>query len=217
MLNILGVNLMARKYCLTGKSRVFKNTTIYQIRALRDIPEYGVEKGDLGGWVEVEDTPEQVGNLAQEGDCWLFEDAIACGHARVSENARARDGAVVEGFAQVSGNAKIFGTSNIQDRAIVDGFARVYHASVCNCAHVGGEAFVHHRAQITDWAEISGKAEVREYAKISGHAKVYGDARVFNKAEIFGTTAVFGNARVYGDVKLSASTDICMNMRVCND
>ena len=51
----------------------FNGLTLYRIRATRDFGE--VKAGDLGGFVEEE------GNLSQDGDCWLFDDAKAfhCG------------------------------------------------------------------------------------------------------------------------------------------
>ena len=42
---------------------------VYRIRALRDIPEIGVSKGDLGGCVDNED------NLSHKGLCWVHDDA----------------------------------------------------------------------------------------------------------------------------------------------
>lgn len=62
-----------------------------QIRALRDIPEAGVKKGDLGGWVLTDEflpDPEEltkkwlprVPGLSQEGKCWLDEKSLLfCG------------------------------------------------------------------------------------------------------------------------------------------
>lgn len=54
-----------------------------QIRALRDIPEAGVKKGDLGGWVltdeffpETEERLHRTPSLSQEGSCWLDEKSL---------------------------------------------------------------------------------------------------------------------------------------------
>ena len=81
------------KYELTDETN---GSGLRRIRALRDIPRYGVNEGDLGGWVESE------GNLTQEGDCWVFDDAQVFGNARVS------DTALIYGDAQVFGNAQVF-------------------------------------------------------------------------------------------------------------
>lgn len=73
------------KYELTDET---SGSGLRRIRALRDIPRYGVEEGDLGGWVESE------GNLTQEGDCWVFDDAQVFGKARVFGNASVCGGVV---------------------------------------------------------------------------------------------------------------------------
>lgn len=75
------------KYELTDETN---GSGLRRIRALRDIPRYGVKEGDLGGWVESE------GNLTQEGDCWVFDNAQVCGNAQVFGN------------AMVCGNAQVF-------------------------------------------------------------------------------------------------------------
>ena len=75
------------KYELTDETN---GSGLRRICALRDIPRCGVKEGDLGGWVESE------GNLTQEGDCWVFDDALIYGDARVSDD------------AQVFGNARVF-------------------------------------------------------------------------------------------------------------
>jgi len=74
------------KYELTDETN---GSGLRRIRALRDIPRYGVNEGDLGGWVESE------GNLTQEGDCWVSDDARVFGNARVCGNAHVFDNAQV--------------------------------------------------------------------------------------------------------------------------
>ena len=54
---------------------------LHRIRALRDIPLYGVKKGDLGGFVEREN------NLSQEGDCWIADNATVKDFAGVHDDA----------------------------------------------------------------------------------------------------------------------------------
>ena len=52
---------------------------MYRIRALRDIPRWGGKAGDLGGYVESEE------NLDQHGLCWVRDDALVWGNARVQQ------------------------------------------------------------------------------------------------------------------------------------
>ena len=59
-------------YELTDQTTVASNgTTLYRIRALRDLPWHGVTAGDLGGYVE------GVDNLS--GDAWVSGDAMVSG------------------------------------------------------------------------------------------------------------------------------------------
>ena len=43
---------MNRKYELTDETKEIGGITLHRIRALRNIPRYGVKYGDLGGWIE---------------------------------------------------------------------------------------------------------------------------------------------------------------------
>ena len=82
-----------------------------RIRALRDIPEAGVKKGDLGGWIqtaeydgerwyELEKTAEQA--LSQEGSCWLapgflYADCKIEGNAQIQNCCWIQDGTTIKG------------------------------------------------------------------------------------------------------------------------
>ena len=81
-----------KKYELTQETN---EQGLHRIRALRDIPRYGVKKGDLGGFVEREN------NLSQEDDCWIANDATVMGHAIV------KDDGIVMGDATVKDNVII--------------------------------------------------------------------------------------------------------------
>lgn len=74
-----------------------------RIRALRDIPRYGVEAGDLGGWVEKEY------NLSQDGNAWVGEQATAFENSLVDEDSAVLGHARVGGKVVTSGNALIGG------------------------------------------------------------------------------------------------------------
>lgn len=78
-----------------GDTIEFSGTTLRRIRALRDIPEFNVKVGDLGGYLEKEE------NLSPKGACWVFCDAWVSGDARVYGDAQ------VYGDAWVSGDAGI--------------------------------------------------------------------------------------------------------------
>lgn len=124
-----------KKYELTEETVTtpnrFARRTLYRIRALRDIPRYGIKAGDLGGYVETEK------NLSQTGNAWVGGDAWVCGDAQVLDDAQ------VSGNARVYGNAKVFGKAEVYSRARVFGDACVSgHAQVCNYACVLGDAWI---------------------------------------------------------------------------
>lgn len=76
-------------------TKVIENITLYRIRALVKIPRFGINPGELGGYLENEN------NLADVGDAW------------VSGNARVFGDAWVFGDAQVYGNARVFGDAQV--------------------------------------------------------------------------------------------------------
>ncbi|AJD93231.1 hypothetical protein JMA_39130 (plasmid) [Jeotgalibacillus malaysiensis] len=67
------------------------NPPLYIIKALRDIPEIGVRKGDKGGIIESEK------NLSQEGSSWIEFDSMVRGFSRVENG-------YVGGKSTLSGN-----------------------------------------------------------------------------------------------------------------
>jgi carbonic anhydrase/acetyltransferase-like protein (isoleucine patch superfamily) len=160
------------KYKLTEA----KKDGLFQIQALRDIPEVGVTAGDLGGWLEKES------NLSQEGNAWVSENALVYGDARVFGYAQVYGDAQVYGNAWVSGKARVYGNAWVSGNALVYGNARVY-----------GNAWVSGNALVSENALVYGDAQVFGYAQVSGKALVYGDAQVYGDAR------VYGNARVSGD------------------
>ena len=67
------------KYILTKESIQFGGRTFYRIKALKDFGD--VKAGDLGGYIEKEL------NLSQGGNCWVSDNAVVLGNARVRDNA----------------------------------------------------------------------------------------------------------------------------------
>ena len=102
-----------------GDTIEFNGKMLRRIRALRDIPEFNVKAGDLGGYLEKEE------NLSSSGSCWVSDKAWVFGEALVFDKAR------------VSGKARVFGEARVYGEAWVSGEARVYGE-----AWVSGEARV---------------------------------------------------------------------------
>ena len=97
-------------------------TVLYRIRTLVDLPEHGVVKGEIGGWIEKTD------NL--KGAAWVHRNARVSGNARVNGNAQVYGNAWVSGDAWVYGNARVSGDAQVYGNARVSGNAQVYGDAV---------------------------------------------------------------------------------------
>jgi len=100
---------MKKKYKLTSEVIKVGKHKLYRIQALRDFSD--VRSGDLGGFVDTEDT------IINGGDCW------------VSESARVYDNVSISGNSRVSGNACIFGGIWMFGNVRVGGDAYIYGIS----------------------------------------------------------------------------------------
>ena len=125
-----------KKYELTNETKTLAGgTVLHRIRALRDIPRFGVKAGELGGFVEGEN------NLSQDGKAWVSDNAEVSGNAKVYGNAEVYGNAKVYGNAWVSGNAKVYGNAAVSGDARVSGDAEVYgNAKVYGDAEVSGDS-----------------------------------------------------------------------------
>ena len=132
-----------KKYELTNETKTLVGgTVLHRIRALRDIPRFGVKAGELGGFVEGEI------NLSQDGDAWVSGNACVFGNAEVYGN------------ACVSGNAKVYGNACVFGNAGVSGNAWVYdNAEVSGNACVFGDACVSGNACVFGNAEVSANSD----------------------------------------------------------
>ena len=116
-----------KKYELTKETKTLADgTVLHRIRALSDIPRYGVKAGELGGFVEGENNLSQDGNAwvcddaKVSGDAWVFGDAKVLGDAWVSGDAWVFGDAYVCGNAEISGNAYVFGNAYVCGDAKVE-------------------------------------------------------------------------------------------------
>ena len=155
-----------------------------RIIALRDIPRYGIKKGTVGGSVS------SYHNLSQFGDCWVGENGVVRGKARVSGSAIVRSRAKVHGNAKIKGRAIIYGQAEVYDDALVKDAAEVYgQAKVFGHAKIRGRTFVHSDANVYGRCKSSGRTTIR------GNAQVYAKSTVTD-SDISGTAVICGNAHV---------------------
>lgn len=109
--------------------RHHKYPHLNRIRALKDFSD--VKKGDMGGYVEKEY------NLSQDGDCWIYNNAMVFDDARIYGNAKIHDNVVVKE------NARIYDNAQVINNAIIKGDALVYFKSI-----IRGSPIIYGKAEI---------------------------------------------------------------------
>lgn len=171
-----------KKYEITDERTVINGYIVCRIRALRDIGN--VKKGQLGGWIESEK------NLSQEGQSWIYNDAIVLDHARVYEDAKVFHNALV------SDHAEVYGSAMVCNNATVTGSSRVYgFTKVSENAKLEGKTDVSGTSLVTDYALVR-DSFVYESACVEEHAQLSGGA------SIHGSAVIKGNARIQGQCNI---------------
>lgn len=135
---------IAPKFEFTGETKKIDRRTLRRIRALRAIPRYSIEPGDLGGWLQ---EPE---NLDHFGAAWVCGEAMVMDAARVTMNGLATGSAVLHDYAQVMGG-RVMGRAQISGRAIIG-----------------------HGAEISGNAQISGSSTIRGPMILTGNVTMAG-------------------------------------------
>ena len=182
---------MERKYeLLTDQSKEFHNTTVYRIRALRDIND-SIKKGDIGGWVSSEN------NLSHDGTCWIDNNAVVCEKARVKDNAYVYHNAMIYGHAIISGNAKVSGNANVHNFALVS-----------ENANVSDNAFLEDECHVHGNARVFGTPIIRDSANIYGDSAIFDVATIYENAIVEELGSVKGNARVHGNCRITGIASI---------
>lgn len=189
----------------TGETLLHNKVTLNRIRAIVDIPEADVKKGDIGGWIEKED------NLL--GNAWVYDNSKVYGNAKVYDNAKIKDG------SEVRDSAKVFGDANIKNKSVVKYHASVFGNVLVNMSEVGGTSRLYGNAVITDESMIGDYACVYEdvfivnssvygNASVSGKVIVKGNSSVYDRARVSGRVEITGRSSVYGDVMISGEIKI---------
>lgn len=168
---------MGKKYQFTEETLEVDGRILHRIIALKDF--YSAKKGDLGGFVEKED------NLSQEGNCWIYDEAVVYNNAIIYDDAIVGECADISGRAMVFENARVCGHARICDNVRVYSNARIYdNAKIYNYAEVGGNASVCGNARIFGTAAILGYAVVHDCAKVSNEVIIYGNTEIKGNAVI---------------------------------
>lgn len=165
------------KYFLTNEIISVDGHKLHRIQAARDIPEIGVQEGDLGGFVESER------NLSHKGTCWVFagqvyENAVVSGGATVrGEKVRIHDNAAItDGFTAYD-NAHLYGN-----------FRGSGCAKACDYASAGGNVIQKGSSYIGGSANLNDRTIVANEARICGNTISTGRTTFCGKFETFGGT-----------------------------
>ena len=132
-----------------------------------------VKKGDKGGFVQSEE------NLSSTGLCWVYDDAIVHGRAKILDDAKVRGGAVVRDSAIIRDNATVSSKATVAGEVVV-----------CDSARVGGQAKVIDNAVIKGFSQVKGTAMVCDNSTICDFAQVCNNSIVAGQANVCGTTII---------------------------
>ena len=120
---------------------------VYRIKALKSFGN--VREGDIGGWVEKDY------NLSQQGNCWIFDNAVAMGnsqvlhHAQLMDNAKVSMKATIRNYAQIMDDARVAGNAKILDNVIIR-----------NNVLIRGKAIISGKVNIIEKVLVDGKAKI---------------------------------------------------------
>lgn len=189
-------NVQDKKYELSFDEKEVDGKLVRRIIALKAIPDYGVIKGQIGGYVS------DYRNLSHLGNCWIGDDAIVMDDASVTMDAHVSGEAIVKmtsvikGDARVEGQAFVDGTSVISKRAVISGKAQVRSSRVSTDCRitgstflydsvVGGNTLIYGSPSITG-SNISGEVEISQSARLTQctlrgkRIEILGNARLTN-------------------------------------
>lgn len=155
-----------KKYELTDNTIVHNGRILKRIRALINFGN--ITAGTLGGYVE------SIGNLSQEGLCWVH------GQAKVYDDAYVSGNVYIDGACDICGKAQVTGYGYITDRVVVRGDAILNGINnLSGIAVVSGNSMLYgynniRDAQIKDSVILYGNNEIEGLMTFTGTTQVYG-------------------------------------------
>lgn len=184
-----------------GKTGDYYTRRVYRLVALRDIPEYGVKAGDLGGLV----TSKNM--LSHKGSCWIGEEAEAFGNVSIGDdaylggNASVRTGSNTH-MVYLLNNTRVEGNAIIEMANYSDGFTTIGHLYIMNEAHIYDDAI------LKNVRDVSGKAKIYGNACLKGVKEVTDTAEIFEDSFIDKDVIILGNSKIYGKARIEEKSTI---------
>lgn len=190
---------MQKKYKLLDEELIIPSTStwnsapipMFRIQALRDIPEAGVKRGQIGGYVS------HPAILSHEGACWIGGNAQAISNVQILDDAQIRDNAVI--CSRFEGSSiTIRERSFIRDKAEIItlkkmGIEPKFHTLIAgstnignqvkveNVRHISGNVHISNHAIIQDGAILKGTITIRDYAHIKANVQLLGNTSVIDQ------------------------------------
>ena len=100
----------------------YLHNSFYRPRAVKNFSN--IPKGDVGGYVR------GYHNLSQKGNCWISDNSMVFGNAKVSGNAQVYEHAKVYNNAHISGNAHVYDYAEIGGNTHICGDTRVKNRKI---------------------------------------------------------------------------------------
>lgn len=129
---------MEKKYILTDETKEVKGHTLHRIRAIVDFGN--ICEGELGGFVEYEDT------LSHDGDCWIDEDVCVlgdsyiCGDIQIYGNVVIVDSCIYgNDDSEIYDDVEIFNSSIVAGGEIHDN-CKIYNTAINTPVHLSHDA-----------------------------------------------------------------------------
>lgn len=209
---------MEKKYELTKVQKPKNGGIARRIRALRDIPLWGVVAGEYGGWIENESS------LSHKGHAWVGNDAFVSLGSTVSDDALLSGNAVLKNFSTLGGRAWVHGRAEIQNSLIkgdsinVRDLAKVQNSEILGTNIViEGQAYLQ-RARLdktTQFLEVSGNARILatvmfhnedRHTLIQGNGiSIIDDVELVDVLDIKGDDIALGGHAFLKDISLQGS------------
>jgi NDP-sugar pyrophosphorylase family protein len=178
-----------KKYELLSGEQFGTDAFCFRIRALRDFAD--VKAGDLGGYVQYEDT------LSHEGNCWIYDGCMVFG------------GSSIIGDVQVKGESYVF-QSMLWENVVIEGRSEITKCTMKDNVRVSsgvvGSSWCCGNAIIeghVSFSHIGGNAHVKKDADVRV-AVVLDNAVIETGSEINLTKAV-----IFGDAVIDGTTITC--------
>jgi len=170
-----------KKYeILKGQSITIYGRTLYRIRALRDFGN--VKKGDIGGYVQNEY------NLSHDGECWVYNDAMALDNSRVLNNAR------------MYNNSRMYGHSEMFDNTEMHDNSKMFNDSkMFDNSEMYDNSEMHDSAEMHDYSKMFDNSKMLDYSRMYDNSEMYDNAKIFNFSKASGNVKLIGNAKLYAN------------------